>query len=100
MKTVNQLQPTGDILINPSHHRNHFPVYLFHTTQVPTNGFVVEYPVAQCPELVQRSGHVLALPLMFRHKRERTAQVFPQQTLVLAVQQRHPEPQCQFGHDF
>ena len=77
MKSVRLLQPAGNILVYPSHHCNHFPVYLFYTTQVPANGFIVKHPVAQCPELVQGSGHILALPLMFGHEGERPAKVFP-----------------------
>jgi hypothetical protein len=48
-----------------------------HSIQVPTDGFVMEYPVSERPDGIQRSGQILALTQVFGHVRECSAQMFP-----------------------
>ena len=73
-------EPTGNILVYPAHDRCHLLVDFLHTVQVPTDGFVMEYTIAERPECIQRCRYILSFPFLLRHEGERPAQVFPEQT--------------------
>ena len=67
-----------------------------HTVQIPADGLIMKYPVAESTERIQRSRDILPLTILLGHERERPAQVFPQQTFIFAVQQGDPKSKCQF----
>ena len=91
-------KPTGDILVYPAHDRCHLLVDFLYTVQVPTDGFVMEYTIAERPECIQRCRYILSFPFLLGHEGERPAQVFPEQTLIFTVEQRYPESKSQLGH--
>ena len=79
------IEPTRNIFVNPTHGCRHFPMDFLHPVQIPANGFIVKYAITEGSDCVQRSRDILPLSVFLGHKRERPAQVLPQQTLIFAV---------------
>ena len=100
IETVNLTKPAGNILVNilvnPAQNSCHFLMDFLHAVQIPADGLIMKYPVAESTERIQRSRDILPLTVLLGHERERPAQVFPQQTLIFAVQQGNPKSKRQF----
>ena len=96
IETVNLTKPAGNILVNPAQNSCHFLMDFLHAVQIPADGLIMKYPVAESTERIQRGRDILPLTVLLGHERERPAQVFPQQTLIFAVQQGNPKSKRQF----
>ena len=96
IETVNLTKPAGNILVNPAQDSCHFLMDFLHAVQIPADGLIMKYPVAESTECIQRSRDILPLTVLLGHERKRPAQVFPQQALIFAVQQGDPKSKCQF----
>ena len=51
-KSVKLRQPNWYLLIHPSHNIHHFIVYHLNFIEIPTNCFIMIYPIAQATEFV------------------------------------------------
>ena len=51
-KSVKLRQPSWYLLIHPSHNIHHFIVYHLNFIEIPTNSFIMIYPIAQATEFV------------------------------------------------
>ena len=51
-KSVKLRQPSWYLLIHPSHNIHHFFVYHLNFIEIPTNCFIMIYPIAQATEFV------------------------------------------------
>ena len=51
-KSVKLRQPSWYLLIHPSHNIHHFFVYHLNLIEIPTNCFIMIYPIAQATEFV------------------------------------------------
>ena len=69
-KSIKLRQPSWYLLIHPSHNILHFIVYHLNFIEIPTNCFIMIYPIAQATEFVQEASNYLSLPISFLHKGE------------------------------